>query len=188
MLNDLDFKASLISFCKFSIAEILIHSSGLILICTIDGQISNPSIVIGTQNSANLICKSFAFSTKNSSSILVSFPRFDSNAEYWKVGLSPEYWMTGFGFFSSIFCSTLALNISLNKDPDAPDPVFVFSTIFPVAWETFSIIESVEISGREIVIVGLAFSFESGFSSFFAGFSDCSIVILGNFGRRTLST
>ena len=63
ILSDFDFKESLISFAKFSIEEILIHSDGLILICTTEGPISNPSTDTGIPNSINLFCKDFAFST-----------------------------------------------------------------------------------------------------------------------------
>ena len=81
ILSDFDFNESLISLLSPSIAEILIPSSGLILIWTIDGQISNPSIAIGTQNSESFVCKAFAFSTKKFSSTVCWFPRLDSNAE-----------------------------------------------------------------------------------------------------------
>jgi hypothetical protein len=80
----------LISFARFSIAAILIHSSGLIFIWTTEGQISNPSIVIGTPNSANFVCNDFDFSTKKFSSIVCCFQAFDSNAVVGNVGLSQE--------------------------------------------------------------------------------------------------
>jgi hypothetical protein len=56
---------SAISFFRFSIAETLIPASGLILICTIDGQISNQSIDTGTLNSRSLSCNHFACCNKN---------------------------------------------------------------------------------------------------------------------------
>jgi len=43
-----------ISFFKFSIADTLIPASGLILTCTMEGQISKPSMEIGTLNSSSL--------------------------------------------------------------------------------------------------------------------------------------
>ena len=90
ILSDLDLRESLISFASPSIAEILIPSSGLILICTIEGPISKPSIAIGTPNSPSLVCKAFAFSTRKFSSIVCSCPSVDSKSEVPKVGLSPE--------------------------------------------------------------------------------------------------
>lgn len=70
ILSDFDLRESLISLVRPSIAEILIPSSSLTLICTIEGPISNPSIEIGAQNSANFACKALAFSTRNCSSIV----------------------------------------------------------------------------------------------------------------------
>lgn len=56
ILNDFVLSDDAISFFKPSIVDILIPASGLILIWTIDGQISNPSILIGTLNSISLAC------------------------------------------------------------------------------------------------------------------------------------
>jgi len=118
ILKNLDFKDSLISLYNHSIVEILIHSSGLILICTIDGHISNHSIVIGTLNSINFSCNAFAFSIKKASSIVVVSPEFDSIRSTAKVGLSPEKCIFGLGFFFSIFSSTFFFISSLIKERD----------------------------------------------------------------------
>ena len=72
ILNDLDFKESAISFVRLSIVDILIPSSGLILICTMEGPISNHSIMIGTLNSINLFCNALAFSIRNVSSMVTA--------------------------------------------------------------------------------------------------------------------
>lgn len=63
ILSDLDLRESLMSFSRFSIAEILIPWEGLILICTMEGPISNPSTETGIQNSNNFFSSDFAFST-----------------------------------------------------------------------------------------------------------------------------
>ena len=68
--TDLDLSDNEISLDNHSIVESLIPSSGLILICTIEGPISNPSIIMGTLNSINLFCKALAFSIRNVSSIV----------------------------------------------------------------------------------------------------------------------
>jgi hypothetical protein len=56
ILTDFVRRDNFILSIKFVTAEILIHSASLILICTTDGQISNHSIEIYIQNSANLFC------------------------------------------------------------------------------------------------------------------------------------
>gem|GEM_PF-2054314 len=81
ILSDLDFNDNAISLVNHSIVEILIHESGLILICTMDGPISNPSMVIGTLNSNNLSCRALAFSIRNVSSIVTASPGFCSRSE-----------------------------------------------------------------------------------------------------------
>lgn len=70
ILTDLDLRESEISLVNHSIIASLIPSSGLILICTMEGPISNHSIMIGTLNSNNLFCNALAFSIKNVSSIV----------------------------------------------------------------------------------------------------------------------
>jgi hypothetical protein len=102
--KDLDLSDSLMSFVKFSIEEILIHSDGLILICTIEGPMSNPSTDTGIPNSINLFCRDFAFSTIKFWSIEVVCPSVVSKREYGKVGLSPEKWILGRGFVSVGHC------------------------------------------------------------------------------------
>ena len=68
--TDLDLSDNEISLDRLSIVDNLIPSSGLILIWTIEGPISNHSIMIGTLNSISLFCNAFAFSIKNASSIV----------------------------------------------------------------------------------------------------------------------
>lgn len=68
--TDLDLSDNEISFDNHSIVASLIPSSGFILICTMEGPISNHSIMIGTLNSINLFCNAFAFSIKNVSSMV----------------------------------------------------------------------------------------------------------------------
>ena len=70
ILTDFDLSDNEISLDNPSIIDNLIPSSGLILICTMEGPISNHSIMIGTLNSINLFCSAFAFSIKNVSSIV----------------------------------------------------------------------------------------------------------------------
>jgi len=69
--TDFDLSDNEISLDNPSIVESLIPSSGLILICTMEGPISNHSIMIGTLNSINLFCSAFAFSIRNVSSIVM---------------------------------------------------------------------------------------------------------------------
>lgn len=71
ILTDFDFNDNEISLERLSIVDNLIPSSGFILICTMEGPISNHSIMIGTLNSINLFCNAFAFSIKNVSSIVI---------------------------------------------------------------------------------------------------------------------
>jgi len=114
ILIDFTLRDDAISFFNHSIVEILIPASGLILICTIDGHISNPSILIGTLNSINLSCSALAFSIKNFSSIVV-----DSHTPLCiilvsNVGLSFEKLIFGLallGSFSCNFSSTFCLMI-----------------------------------------------------------------------------
>ena len=68
--TDLDLSDKEISLDNHSIIDNLIPSSGLILICTMEGPISNHSIMIGTSNSINLFCNALAFSMRNVSSIV----------------------------------------------------------------------------------------------------------------------
>jgi len=72
ILTDLDLRESEISFVKLSMVESLIPSSGFTLICTMEGPISNHSIIIGTLNSINLFCNAFAFSIRNVSSMVTA--------------------------------------------------------------------------------------------------------------------
>jgi len=96
--------------------DIAIPASGLTLICTIDGQRSNHSILMATLNSFNLLCKDLAFSIRNFSSIVVVTPALDLSKDISKVGLSHENLIIGFGFFSSIFSSAFCLIILLIKE------------------------------------------------------------------------
>jgi hypothetical protein len=118
ILKNLDFKDNFISLYNHSIVEILIHSSGLILICTIDGHISNHSIVIATLNSISFSCNAFAFSIRNVSSIVVVSQAFDSKSSTPNVGLSPEKCIAGLGFFLSIFSSTFFFISSFINERD----------------------------------------------------------------------
>gem|GEM_PF-4620385 len=85
----------------------------MILICTIDGQISKPSMETGTLNSINLFCNALAFSIRKVS-FMVVVSVFLVNIDAEKVGLSDEK-LTGclktFSCFSSIFCLSFCLNI-----------------------------------------------------------------------------
>jgi|GEM_PF-5172940 len=118
ILKNLDFRDNLISLYNHSIVDILIHSSGFILIWTIEGHMSNHSMVMGTLNSISFSCKAFAFSIRKVSSIVVVSQAFDSISSTPKVGLSPEKWSVGLGFFFSIFSSTFFLISSLIKERD----------------------------------------------------------------------
>ncbi len=88
ILIDFTLSDDAISFFNPAIVDILIHASGLILICTIDGHISNPSILIGTLNSISLSWSAFAFSIKNLSSIVDDCPTPLCMMLVSKVGLS----------------------------------------------------------------------------------------------------
>ncbi|MEI8253853.1 MAG: hypothetical protein WCG25_09210 [bacterium] len=118
IVKNLTFKDNLISLYNHSILEIFIHSSSFILICTIDGHISNHSIVIGTLNSISFSCSAFAFSIRNVSSIVVASQAFDSMRSTQNVGLSPEKCIIGLGFFFSIFSSTFFFISSFINERD----------------------------------------------------------------------
>jgi hypothetical protein len=114
ILSDLHLSDNAISFVSHSIVAILIPDSGLILICTIDGPISNPSMMIGTLNSNNLFCNDLAFSIKKDSSIETHDEAlFSIVVHTLKVGFSPEKLIIGLSFlslsFSCIFSSSLFL-------------------------------------------------------------------------------
>ena len=126
ILIDFTLSDEAISFLSHSIVDILIPASGLILICTIDGQISNHSILIGTLNSISLSCKAFAFSIRNFSSIVVVSPTPLCMILVSKVGLSLEKLIFGlalFGSFSLIFSSTFCLMICFNTEGDMGCPI-----------------------------------------------------------------
>ncbi|MEI8252878.1 MAG: hypothetical protein WCG25_03930 [bacterium] len=108
----------MMSLYNDSIVDIFIHSSNFILICTIEGHISNHSIIIGTLNSINFSCNALAFSIRNVSSIVVVSQAFDSIKSIPNVGLSPEKCIAGLGFFLSIFSSTFFFISSLINERD----------------------------------------------------------------------
>lgn len=74
ILIDFTLRDEAISFLSHSIVDILMPASGLILIWTIDGHISNHSILIGTLNSISFSWRAFAFSIRNLSSIVDDCP------------------------------------------------------------------------------------------------------------------
>jgi hypothetical protein len=117
ILMDFTLRDDAISFFNHSIVDIFIPASGLILICTIDGPISNHSILIGTLNSISLSWRALAFSIRNFSSIVVDSPTPLCMMLVSNVGLSLEKLMFGLallGSFSLIFSSTFFLIISLS--------------------------------------------------------------------------
>lgn len=115
ILSDLVLSDEDISSLSDSIEESLIPASGLILNCTIDGQISNPSICIATPNSISLLCNALAFSIKNVSSIVAVCQILVCISDISNVGLSLENDTTGliFSSFSAIFSCTFCLSIVL---------------------------------------------------------------------------
>jgi hypothetical protein len=120
--TDLDLSDNEISFDNHSIVASLIPSSGFILIWTIEGPISNHSIIIGTLNSINLFCNAFAFSIRNVSSIVIDCSALVSRIAWLNVGFSPEKFIVGLVFlsltfsFSSIFLSSLSLMSDLMSE------------------------------------------------------------------------
>jgi len=92
------------SFASFSIVETLIPASGLILIWTMDGPISNHSICTGTLNSISLFCNALALSMRNLSSMACVLPWSESNKEIPNVGLSEENDMFCLGFAFVVSC------------------------------------------------------------------------------------
>ena len=70
ILTDFDLSDKEISLERLSMVDNFIPSSGLILICTMEGPISNHSIMIGTLNSISLFCNALAFSIRKVSSIV----------------------------------------------------------------------------------------------------------------------